>query len=150
MQSRLVNLEELLIKPKDVVQVSDQQLDAWIADGTLEYLGPLTDIRPALQAAHVLVLPSYREGTPRSVLEAMSMGRAVITTDAPGCRETIIDGEQGFLVPVRDAAALTQAGLALVDDRARVQRMGAAARQRIVQLYDARAVAAHMLDTLEL
>ncbi len=130
--------------------VTQAQLDAWIADGTLDYVGPLTDIRPALQAAHVLVLPSYREGTPRSVLEAMSMGRAIITTDAPGCRETIVDGEQGFLVPVRDAAALTKAGLALVDDLALVQQMGAAARQRILQLYDARAVAAHMLDTLEL
>lgn len=130
--------------------VTQAQLDTWIADDTIEYVGPLTDIRPALQAAHVLVLPSYREGTPRSVLEAMSMGRAIITTDAPGCRETIVDGEQGFLVPVRDSAALTQAGLALVDDVALVQRMGAAARQRIEQLYDARAVAAHMLDTLEL
>lgn len=130
--------------------VTRAQLDAWIAEGTIEYLGPQTDIRPALQAAHVLVLPSYREGTPRSVLEAMSMGRAIITTDAPGCRETIVDGEQGFLVPVRDAEALTRAALALIADVALLQRMGAAARQRIEQLYDARAVAAQMLDTLAL
>ncbi len=130
--------------------VAQAELDAWIADGTIEYLGPQADVRPALQAAHVLVLPSYREGTPRSVLEAMSMGRAIITTDAPGCRETIVDGKQGFLVPVRDVAALTRAGLALVDDVALLQRMAAAGRQRIEQLYDARAVAAHMLDTLGL
>ncbi|HPH64613.1 MAG TPA: glycosyltransferase family 4 protein [Kofleriaceae bacterium] len=130
--------------------VSQAELDGWIREGSIEYLGAQADIRPAIARAQVLVLPSYREGTPRSVLEAMSMGRAIITTDAPGCRETIVDGEQGLLVPVRDAAALTRAGLALTDDPALLQRMGTAARQRIVQLYDARAVANHMLDTLGL
>ncbi|MGN6103563.1 MAG: glycosyltransferase family 4 protein, partial [Kofleriaceae bacterium] len=86
--------------------VSRADLDRWIAAGAVEYLGATDDIRPHLRAAHALILPSYREGTPRSVLEAMSMGRAVITTDAPGCRETVVHGESGLLVPVGDAGAL--------------------------------------------
>ncbi len=61
----------------------------WIADGRLKYWGKLSDVRPAIAESSVYVLPSYREGTPRTVLEAMAMGRAIITTDAPGCRETV-------------------------------------------------------------
>ncbi|MCE9577124.1 MAG: glycosyltransferase family 4 protein [Deltaproteobacteria bacterium] len=69
-----------------------EQVERWVLEGAIEWLGELADVRPALGRASVLVLPSYREGTPRAVLEAMSMGRAVITTDVPGCRETIVDG----------------------------------------------------------
>src|SRR5262245_52192999 len=93
--------------------LSRGELDAMVAEGVVEYLGAPDDVRPHLAAAHALVLPSYREGTPRSVLEAMSMNRAVITTDAPGCRETVIDGESGLLVPVGDAGALAAAMMRL-------------------------------------
>ena len=75
----------------------------------VEFLGKLDDVRPAIADASVYVLPSYREGTPRSVLEAMAMGRAVVTTDAPGCRETVEEGVNGYLVPPRDAASLAEA-----------------------------------------
>jgi glycosyltransferase involved in cell wall biosynthesis len=88
--------------------ISKHELDRWIAGG-LEYLGPLDDVRPAIRAASVYVLPSYREGTPRSVLEAMAMGRAVITTDVPGCRETVVDGVNGLLVKDRETASLVAA-----------------------------------------
>src|SRR3546814_10122145 len=67
--------------------ISREQLDSWIAEGVIEYLGETRDVTPYLAAATVYVLPSYREGLPRTVLEAMSTGRAIITTDAPGCRE---------------------------------------------------------------
>lgn len=80
--------------------IKQNEIDAWIKAGTINYLGELTDVRPAIAETSVYVLPSYREGTPRTVLEAMSMGRAIITTDAPGCRETVVDGDNGFLVPV--------------------------------------------------
>ncbi len=126
------------------------ELDRTVAAGDITYLGETRDVRPHLAAAHVLVLPSYREGTPRSVLEAMSVGRAIITTDVPGCRETIVDGEHGLLVPPRDVPALTAAALALHRDRARLTHLGAAARRRAVALYDARAVAAHMLHVMQL
>jgi len=130
--------------------LSRGELDALIADGTIEYLGATDDVRPRLAAAHVLVLPSYREGTPRAVLEAMSMNRAVITTDAPGCRETVIDGESGLLVPVRDVASLSAAMIRLAEAPALVARLAAAGRARAVELYDARAVAAGMLGLLGL
>ena len=125
--------------------LTQHELDAVVADGTVEYLGATHDVRPHLTAAHVLVLPSYREGTPRAVLEAMSMNRAVITTDAPGCRETVVDGDSGLLVPVRDAAALAAAMVRLAGSPALIARLAAAGRARAVALYDAHAVAASVL-----
>src|SRR5207237_6348757 len=116
------------------------EVDRWVASGAVEYLGAVDDIRPHLRAAHGLILPSYREGTPRSVLEAMSTGRAVITTDAPGCRETVVDGDSGLLVPARDAGALTAAVLRLVETPGLIARLAAAARTRAEALYDARRI----------
>lgn len=81
--------------------ISQQELDEWVSTGTLEFLGKLADVRPAIADSNVYVLPSYREGTPRTVLEAMAMGRPVITTDAPGCRETVTDGDNGFWCRLR-------------------------------------------------
>jgi len=129
---------------------SRAQVEGWVQDGTIEWLGELRDVRPALAQASVLVLPSYREGTPRSVLEAMSMGRAVVTTDVPGCRETIVDGAEGVLVPVRDPDALAAACAALFADPSRVARMGSLGRRRVEALYDARKVAQRMLDVMSL
>jgi glycosyltransferase involved in cell wall biosynthesis len=130
--------------------LTQRELDALVADGTIEYLGAADDVRPHLAAAHVLVLPSYREGTPRSVLEAMSMNRAVITTDAPGCRETVIDGESGLLVPVGDARRLADAMIRLAASPALVERIAAAGLARATQIYDARVVAASVLSALDL
>jgi glycosyltransferase involved in cell wall biosynthesis len=130
--------------------LTQRQLDELIADGTIEYLGAPDDIRPHLAAAHVLVLPSYREGTPRSVLEAMSMRRAVITTDAPGCRETVIDGDSGLIVPVRDARRLGDAMRRLIASPALIERFAGAGHARAVELYDARSVAQAVLSALGL
>jgi glycosyltransferase involved in cell wall biosynthesis len=94
-----------------------------------------------IAAASVVVLPSYREGTPRSVLEGMAMGRAIITTDVPGCRETVVDGSNGLLVPVRDAISLAAAMLKLARDPALVARMGWQSRHTALVKYDAVAVA---------
>src|SRR5690606_17768297 len=82
---------------KNPDSILKSELDLWINEGFVNYLGYLKDVRPAIRNANVFVLPSYREGTPRSTLEAMSMGRAVITTDAPGCRETVFEGVNGYL-----------------------------------------------------
>ena len=128
--------------------LTQRELDAVVADGTVDYLGSTPDVRPHLAAAHVLVLPSYREGTPRSVLEAMSMNRAVITTDAPGCRETVVDGDSGLIVPVRDAPALAAAMSRLASSPALLAKLAAAGRARAVALYDAHAVAASVLAAL--
>ena len=126
--------------------IAQHELDAWVAEGTLEFLGRLPDVRSAIAGSSVFVLPSYyREGTPRTVLEAMAMGRAVITTDAPGCRETVIDGDNGFLVPVRDPQALVVAMLKLVRQPELIANMGARSRQMAEERYDVHKVNAAML-----
>lgn len=126
------------------------QVEAWTREGIVEYLGETGDVRPALAAAHVLVLPSYGEGTPRSVLEAMSMGRAVVTTDAPGCRATVRDGSNGFLVPVRNSDALAEAMAKLAKDRGLIARFGAEGRRIAEETYDVRRVTADILTFMEL
>lgn len=125
--------------------IAQSELDAWVADGTLEFLGKLDDVRPAIAASTVYVLPSYREGTPRTVLEAMAMGRPIITTDAPGCRETVIDGDNGFLVPVQSVDALVDAMLKFIEDPTLAPRMGRRSRQIAEDKYDVHKVNAVML-----
>ncbi|MXO60562.1 glycosyltransferase [Altererythrobacter salegens] len=104
------------------------ELEGWQSAG-IEYLGWVDDVHGPLERASVYVLPSYREGTPRTVLEASAMGRPTITSDAPGCRETVLHKQTGLLVPVRDAAALSAAMERLADDEAMRARMGGAARR---------------------
>ena len=88
--------------------LNDQQLRPYIARGIVSWYGDTKDVRPFLARCSVYVLPSWREGTPRTVLEAMASGRPVITTDVPGCRETVINGRNGFLVTAQNAAALAE------------------------------------------
>jgi glycosyltransferase involved in cell wall biosynthesis len=111
----------------------------------IDYKGQVAGVRPAIADCSVLVLPSYREGTPRSVLEAMAMGRAIVTTDAPGCRETVRDGENGFLVPPRDADSLYAAMLRFVDEPGLAARMGRASRRLAEAKYDVRQVNQNLL-----
>lgn len=129
--------------------VKPRELEQWAADG-LTYLGPLDDVRPALTECSIYVLPSYREGTPRTVLEAMAMGRPVITSDAPGCRETIVHGVSGLLVPPRDAIALAAAMRELALDPSRRAAMGEAAWTRCRRRYDVNLVNEAMLGCLGL
>jgi glycosyltransferase involved in cell wall biosynthesis len=129
--------------------VQSHDLQRWQSEGVVEYLGTTDDVRPHLRAATVFVLPSYREGTPRSVLEAMATGRPIVTTDAPGCRETVIDGDGGFLVPVRSSEALARAMIRLADP-ALAARMGAQSHQRAREVFDVRQVVQTMLDAMAL
>jgi len=121
------------------------ELDELIASG-IDYLGPLDDVRPAIAACSVYVLPSYREGTPRSVLEAMSMGRAIITTDAPGCRETVVNGRNGILVRPRDADSLHEAMLRFAREPNLANKMGRISRELVEARYDVRKVNANLLE----
>ncbi|WP_426690160.1 glycosyltransferase family 4 protein [Rhodanobacter ginsengiterrae] len=125
--------------------IVESELDSWVAEGDIEFLGRLEDVRPAIASCNVYVLPSYREGTPRTVLEAMAMGRPVITTDAPGCRETVVDGENGFLIPTKSVDALVVAMKHFVDDPFLAQKMGARSRLIAVNKYDVHKVNALML-----
>jgi glycosyltransferase involved in cell wall biosynthesis len=116
----------------------------------VEYLGETRDVRPYLAASTVYVLPSYREGIPRTVLEAMATGRAVVTTDSPGCRDTVVHGENGFLVPVRDPVALASAMERFVVDRSLAVWMGRRAREMVEARFDVHRVNQTLLATMGL
>lgn len=124
------------------------EVASWVGEGRLEAPGRLEDVRPELSACHAFVLPSYREGSPNATLEAMATGRAIITTDVPGCRETVIEGENGRLVPPRDPRALADAMIALARDPALLHRMGKASRRLAEHRFDARAIDRTVIDVL--
>lgn len=104
--------------------LSEADLKAYIDRGIIEHFGETDTVADYYKQCSVYVLPSYREGTPRTVLEAMSMGRAVITTDAPGCRGTVKDGETGFLVPVKNAEAVAEKMLRFIEEPNLISEMG--------------------------
>lgn len=129
--------------------LTNRQVQAWVDEGVVEWTGPVPDVRPWLRQASVCVLPSYyREGVPRSLQEAMAMGRPLITTDWVGCRDTVEPGRNGFLVPVRDVAALAAAMRRFVEQPELIVSMGAASRRLAEQRFDARRVNARMLDAM--
>lgn len=147
--ARLVKLqypqiEFSLVGPPDgnpsAVAIEEVQSWHWI-----NHTPWMDDVRPALAACSVYVLPSYREGTPRSVLEAMATGRAIITTDAPGCREPVREGVNGFLVPPRNARELAEAMLRFIRQPDLVRQMGTASRHSACERYDSRNVYDPML-----
>jgi glycosyltransferase involved in cell wall biosynthesis len=130
--------------------ISQAELDAWVAEGCIEYVGMLADVRPAIEACGVYVLPSYREGTPRTVLEAMATGRAVITTDAPGCRETVVNGYNGLLVPVKSVDELVEAMEQFIRNPALAHEMGQRGRKLAEDKYDVHKINAVMLQEMEI
>lgn len=97
--------------------VTADELQTWINDGNIEYLGEIKSVQSILKSCKYYVLPSYREGTPRSVLEALSTGRPIITTDAPGCRETVVHEKNGLLVPIKDPISLANAMIRLLNEK---------------------------------
>lgn len=122
----------------------------WQSEGIIEYMGATKDVRPFIASASVYVLPSYREGTPRTVLEAMAMGRPIITTDAPGCKETVIHGYNGYLVPVRDSHSLAKAIEQFILHPELIPRMGEASYKVAVDKYDVKKVNAVIMTSLGL
>ena len=130
--------------------ISKEELDGWISSGTINYLGNLSDVRPAITACHVFVLPSYREGTPRSVLEAMAIGRAIITTNAPGCKETVQHGINGFLVPVKNVIELQAAMLSLINNPLMLQTMANESLNLVKEKYDVHKVNQHLITEMNL
>jgi len=126
------------------------KVEDWVREGILEYHGAVDDVRPYLTACHVYVLPSYREGTPRTVLEAMATGRAIITTDVAGCRQTVTDGQNGYLVPPKDSASLACAIMKFVADPGLARTMGAESRRMVERKYDVRLVSKEILSLMSL
>lgn len=130
------------------VSVPESDLQAWHDQGDIEWLGHKNNIPQIWAQAAIAVLPSYyREGIPRSLLEAAACGRPVVTTDMPGCREIIEDGVNGYLVEPRDVVSLADALEKLIRDPSLRARMGRAGRKRVLQHFTERQVVAQTLDT---
>ncbi|WMN16075.1 glycosyltransferase family 4 protein [Pseudomonas piscis] len=130
--------------------ISADTVSSWVKEDVIYYHGAVSDVSPHLTACSVFVLPSYREGTPRSVLEAMSSGRAIVTTDAPGCRETVEEGVNGFLVEPRDISKLAIAMERLINSGSLREQMGQASRELAVRKYDVHQVNAAMIRAMKL
>ncbi|UUN12731.1 MULTISPECIES: glycosyltransferase family 4 protein [Idiomarina] len=128
--------------------LKQHEIEAWCHEGLIKWHGHQADVRPFIQSCHVFVLPSYREGTPRSVLEAMSMGRAIITTDAPGCRETVIDGDNGYRVLVKAVEPLALAMQKFIEDPELIEVMGRRSRTIAVEKYDVMKINQIMLTNI--
>jgi glycosyltransferase involved in cell wall biosynthesis len=126
------------------------EVRVWQAQGWVEYLGETKDVRPFLSDCHIFVLPSYHEGMPRTVLEAMAVGRPILTTDVPGCRETVVPGENGYLVPRSDAKALAERITWFIENRVKWACMGQASRRMAVERFDVHKINAEMLRIMGL
>lgn len=116
--------------------VKESEMLAWTREGFVKYFERQDKILPFYQGCSVFVLPSYHEGTPRTSLEAMAVGRAIITTDAPGCRETVIEGKTGFMVPVKDSVQLAEKIKLFINNQELVSEMGNNAHDYAVKKYD--------------
>jgi len=133
---------------RNPTSVTDQEIKTWKESGLVEVSGHVTDVRPWLKKASVFVLPSYREGMPRSTQEAMAMGRPVITTNVPGCRDTVVEGVNGFIVPVRDSLALATAMLKFVKNPALLAEMGIRSRAMAEERFDVRRINSQILEVI--
>ncbi|HEX8584125.1 MAG TPA: glycosyltransferase family 4 protein [Allosphingosinicella sp.] len=129
--------------------VARKDVEGWVAEGLIDYLGASDDVRPHIAASDCVVLPSYREGLPRTLLEAAAMAKPLITTDVPGCRHVVADGVNGFLCEVRAPRSLAGAmmRMARLPQRERA-KMGAAGRARIEAEYDEKLVIARYLEAI--
>jgi len=135
---------------KNPTAVSNTQMDDWVEEGVVEYLGVADDVKPYMAAADCVVLPSYREGVPRSLLEAAAIGRPIVTTDAVGCRDAVDDGVNGLLCRVSDAKDLADKLLRMIEmspeERARMGLMG---RRKMELEFDEKIVINRYLRVIE-
>lgn len=128
--------------------IKPEELQPYIDDGSIEYVGEQKDVYPYLRSCTAYVLPSYHEGTPKTVLEAMASGRPTITTDAPGCRETVQDGVNGYLVPVKDVNAIVEAMEKIIADPDKTAEMAKNARVLAEEKYDVNKVNLTIRNTM--
>lgn len=129
--------------------ITRDEVAAWEREGVIAYLGETADVRPYIADADCVVLPSYREGVPRTLMEASAMGRPIVATDVPGCREVVADGENGLLCAARDATSLAQAMARMLDmspsDRTKMAERG---RKKIAKEFDERVVVQRYRETI--
>lgn len=132
--------------PENLACIPETQLQAWQAEGVVEYWGWRTDMAAVFQQAHVVCLPSYREGLPKALIEAAACGRPIVTTDVPGCREVVSDGDNGFLVPARDTDVLTRVLRRLALEPHLRAAMGRRGRERAEREFSMDRVVGETLD----
>jgi glycosyltransferase involved in cell wall biosynthesis len=128
--------------------VTKADLESWVQEGIVEYLGLLPSLHQALAESSVFVLPSYHEGVPRASLEAMSMGRPIVTTDAPGCKDTVEQGINGYLVPIKNAEQLAETMKKFIEDPTLCEEMGGKSRELAIHKFDVQKVNKLILDCL--
>jgi glycosyltransferase involved in cell wall biosynthesis len=142
-----------LLGPLDVANrtaVARSEVESWVAEGLIDYLGEADDVRPHIAEADCIVLPSYREGLPRTLLEGAAMARPLIATDVPGCRTLVEHGVNGKLCAVRDSGALAAAMLEVANLSAEERaRLGAAGRAKVEAGYGEERVASLYLEAIE-
>ena len=147
-ESRFQLLGFLDVKNQTAVGRSD--VEAWVKDGVVEYLGTTDDVRPFLADADCVVLPSYREGTPRSLLEAAAMGRPLLATDVPGCREVVIDGVNGLLCRLRDSVDLAEKMMQMITmPMSALLQMGQESRRLAETRFDEQIVINKYLEAID-
>lgn len=135
---------------KNQESLTEDELRNYVESSVVEYAGYSNDVREYLEKCSIFVLPSYHEGTPRSVLEAMAMGRPVITTNAPGCRETVIDGVNGFLVSVKNVNELAEKMFWMLEHPEEIKKMGSESHRICLDKFDVKKVNQRMIEIMEL
>ncbi|GAA5786399.1 hypothetical protein YWS52_27220 [Chitiniphilus shinanonensis] len=130
--------------------IEGEEVKSWVSEGVLDWVGHVEDIRTVFAESSVFVLPSYREGRPRSTQEAMAMARPIITTDAIGCRETVDEGVNGFRVPVRNVAALAEAMNKFIETPDLVRKMGRQSRRIAEEKYNVHEINAAILRAMSI
>ena len=131
--------------------INPDELNFWIKKNFIQYLGEISTVYKSISECRFFVLPSYREGTPRSVLEAMATGRPIITTDVPGCRETVIQGKNGLLVPPKNSRSLANAMIKLLkSSEDKIQSMGRESFILTRDKYDVEKVNKDIVDIIKL
>jgi glycosyltransferase involved in cell wall biosynthesis len=152
LKKEYVNVKFKILGPidKNPSAISQKEITTLVEENIVEYLGEVDDVRPYIRSASVIVLPSYREGMPRAVLEGMAMARAIITTDVPGCRETVINGENGFLVQVKNVEELANAMKKFILSSDLAYTMGLVSRKIAENKFDVNLVNNHILKVMKL
>jgi glycosyltransferase involved in cell wall biosynthesis len=130
--------------------ISKTEINSWHQNDIINYLGETKNVLPFIKNCHIFTLPSYHEGLPRTTLEAMAIGRPILTTDAPGCRDTVIENKNGFLVPVKDSDALFQKMKWFIEHPETWDRMAVESRKLVCEYFDVKKVNSSILKILNL
>ncbi|MDK9773422.1 glycosyltransferase family 4 protein [Vibrio sp. B181a] len=127
-----------------------EEINKWVSSGAIEYSGATTDVRPFIENCSIYVLPSYHEGMPRTVLEAMAMGRPILTTDVPGCRETVVNGDNGWLVEKANVEQLAERMIWFIENQEQWSVMGNKSHTMANEKFDVHKVNAEILKIMGL